>query len=563
MIRQNQVGNIPAEGGTGRVFYHHTKLLLLLILAVAAFLRLFKLGQISPPGLNQDEAAAAWNAWCLLKTGKDQVGESWPIFWMHGLGGKPTTLHVYALLPFQLVGGMNILTTRLPAAVGGVFTVILIYFVGKRLFDKQIALVAAGLLAIDPWQIQQSRWGHDAALSALWGIAPLAAMLWANMPVSDEKAAVPRPIRAAFAGAVTGIVCYGYHAVRLFVPTFLFLTFLVTLPAWLRIVKTRKGIAAVAAFGIMLGATFGPLAWQHIFHPERMARADQYQRMVFAEPMPQALRDIGVLYLQHFGLDFLFIHGDPYVVQAPPGIGQFQWYMLPLMVSGLIFLIYRLKDSYAARILLVCILAYPAGDCFNQAAGPHSLRSLPGLWGLVLPAAVGAVVAVKWLWKQNRNLAAVIVAVFVIAAAVLNVRYFYRFYGEFNREPEIYHGYHADLVDAGKWLRPRFNDFDAVFCTDKGMNMPYIITLVVLGYEPGRWFNEPREVFHIEGHDDIYTRYGKMYFMYGQPIEPILSALPHTARVLFIVRPGELGLKNPIYQICRPDEAVTLWICRP
>jgi 4-amino-4-deoxy-L-arabinose transferase-like glycosyltransferase len=563
MIWHNETGNIPLQNDTKTPFYHNTRFILFLILVVASLFRLVKLGQISPPGLNQDEAAAAWNAYCLLKTGKDQVGDSWPIFWMHGLGGKPTTLHVYALLPFQFIGGMNILTTRLPAAVGGIFTVFLIYFAGKRLFDKQIALLAAGLLAIDPWQIQQSRWGQDAALCALWGIAPLAAMLWANLPVSDDENAVPRPVYAALAGVITGIVCYGYHAVRLFVPAFLVLTFLVTLPGWWRILKTRKGLLAVAAFGITFAATFGPLVWQQIFHSERMARPDQYQRMVFALPLPAALKEIGDHYIAHFGLDFLFIHGDHNVIQSPPGIGLFHWYMLPLMISGLIFLIYRFRHSFAARILLVCILIYPVGDCFNQDGSPHALRSLPSLCGLVLLAAVGTVVGFRWLQKQNRNLATALVAIFVIAAVVLNIRYFYHFYGEYNRRPEIYHGYHADLVEAGKWLRPRFNDFDAVFWTTEGTNMPYIITLVVLGYDPEQWLREPREGFRMVGYDDFYSRYGKMHFMYGQSLEPAMNALPPNPRVLVIVRPGELGLKNPIHQIYRPDGTATLWMCQP
>jgi len=537
--------------------------ILTLILLVAGVLRLVKLGEISPPGLNQDEAAAAWNAWCLLKTGKDQVGESWPIFYMHGLGGKPTTLHVYALLPFQLVGGMNIFTTRLPAAVGGILTVFLIYFVGRRLFDEQIGLVAAALLAIDPWQIQQSRWGHDAALSALWGIAPLAAMLWAKLPVSDDKDASPRPVYAAFAGAVAGIVCYGYHAVRLFVPVFLFLTFLVTLQGWRRSLKTRKGLLAAGAFVITFIVTFGPLAWQHIFHPEKMARPDQYQRMVFAEPVPAALRDIATHYIQHFGPDFLFIRGDHYVIQAPPGMGQFHWYMLLLMLSGLIFLIYRLRHSGAARILLVSILVYPLGDCFNQAASPQALRSLPGLCGLVLLAALGAVVGVKWLWKQNRRIAISLTAIFLIAAVVLNVRYFYRFYGEYNRQPDVYHGYHTDLVEACKWLRPRFKDCDAVFCTPTKISIPYIITLVVLDYEPAKWFSEPRRMLPVENRDEIYTRYGKMYFMYDQTFLPVLSGLSRKDNILFIVRPGECGLKNPIHQIYQPDGKASLWLCKP
>jgi hypothetical protein len=29
----------------------------------------------------------------------------------------------------------------------------------------------------------------------------------------------------------------------------------------------------------------------------------------------------------------------------------------------------------------------------------------------------------------------------------------------------------------------------------------------------------------------------------------------------FVVRPGELGLKNPVHVIRRPDGKVVLWIC--
>ena len=45
--------------------------MLLLILLLAATLRLANLDEI-PPGLHVDEATNAWDAYTLLKTGKDQ-----------------------------------------------------------------------------------------------------------------------------------------------------------------------------------------------------------------------------------------------------------------------------------------------------------------------------------------------------------------------------------------------------------------------------------------------------------------------------------------------------------
>ena len=544
-------------------FWHSTGARLICIVLLGGALRFYNLKQ-SPPGLNQDEAANAWNAYCLLKTGKDQAGVSWPIFYTHSLGGNSSTLYIYALLPFQAIGGLNIITTRLPAAAGGVITILLVYLVGKRLFDKNTGLAAALLLSLNPWHLQQSRWGHEASLGTLLGIAPLAVMLWANLPFSNSKDVSPRVLPAAIAGLVTGICCYGYHSVRLYLPVALVTAGLVTLPAWWHQFKTRRGARAICMYILGFAFTFGPLAWQHIFHPEGIARHSQFQKALFsADSISLTITNIASRYIQHFGPDFLFIHGDPYQIQSPPDAGQFHWYMLLLMVLGFIFIIHRFRPSYSARVLLALVLTYPIGDCFFKGDGMHALRSSPGLCSLILLGAFGLICGIRWLAKRNRSLANIIVVVFIVLAVGLNVRYLYHFYGEYNRRPVVYHGYYSDLVEACNWLRPRFDDdkIQAVFCSTDGMGMAYIVTLVCLKYDPGRWFGEARH-FTTFDEFDFCDSYGKMYFMYGSA-QPILDKLPAfglNGDVIFIVRPGELDLENPVHRIYRPDGQETLRI---
>ena len=548
-------------------FWRRTAVLLLLIVLLAAFLRLVNLGQ-SPPGLNQDEAANAWNAYCLLKTGKDQVGVSWPIFYLRALGSNNTPLYIYAMIPFLAAGGLSIWAARLLSAVAGILCIPLIYYVASRLFDRYVGLVAALLLAFNPWHLHISRWAIEAGICPLLGIAPLALMLWANLPLDDDKNRIPRPFIAALAGVVIGICCYGYWPILLFIPVFLALIVLVTLSAWWCCLKTRKGVLAVAGFIFGFAVTFGPLAWQYIFHPEGIARRAQQLRwggaIIGSGPLPVVLNNIAVRYAQHFGLDFLFVHGDHFSIQSPPDAGQYHWYMLPLMVSGLIVLFGRLKLSRAARILLVFIVTYPVGDCLYHAASAHALRSSPGLCSLILLGGVGAVSAGRWLWKQSRFSALTVIAGFVVVVVGLNARYLHCFYGEYNRRPQIYHRYHVDLIEACDWLRGRFDDVDAVFCTTDGMNQPYIITLAALGYDPQRWFHEQRDLSFVTSEGfDIYTRYGKMHFMYGPSFMPALRELRQKSpqsRIIFIVRPGELGLKGPIHKIYGPDGEATLWI---
>ncbi|HEY8848400.1 MAG TPA: hypothetical protein VIO12_03855, partial [Thermoanaerobaculia bacterium] len=95
--------------------------LLGITLITAAALRLTQLER-APAGLDVDEAANAWNAWCLAQTGRDQHGKSWPITDSAGFGQGTTTLYLYVLLPFYRAFGLTTTTTRLPAAIGGVLT---------------------------------------------------------------------------------------------------------------------------------------------------------------------------------------------------------------------------------------------------------------------------------------------------------------------------------------------------------------------------------------------------------------------------------------------------------
>ena len=545
----------------------NTWVILLFILLLAAFLRLVKLGQISPLGLNQDEAANAWSAYCLLKTGKDYSGAHWPIYYVRNLGGNSTPLYVYLLLPFQALGGMSIYTTRLPGALGGIFTVWLIYFVARRLFNTETGLAAAALLAVNPWHLQQTRWGHEASIAPLLGLAPLALMLWAGLPISNDKTAAPRPLIAAVAGALTGIGCFGYHSVRLFVPIFIFAAVLLNLPGWYQTLKTRKGLFAIAAFFIAFAATFGQLAYLHIFHPEGIGRHALYQpAWVGSAGLSVAIKEVASRYIQHFGPDFLFLNGDLYAIQGPPVGGQFHWYELPLMLAALLVLLIKFRSSPSLRTILAFILAYPVGDSLGwNMLSIHALRSAPGLCSLILLSAVGVVEAAKWLWKQNRDSAIITVMVFAAAVVIFNVRFFYHFYGEYNRRPPVYHMLHTDLVEACQWLRPRLDDFDAVYFTAGNFNMPYVLTAVALGYDPKRWFSEPLDV-NTPGEWDIYTHYGKLYFLYDNSLLPSLKERHKNGRTLLVMRPGELNLENPgqqvLHKIVRPDGEVVLLICQ-
>ncbi len=557
---------IPPAGSAGRG-PPGAAITLAVILALGAAIRLVHLTQ-SPPGLNQDEAANAWNAWSLLKTGRDQTGERWPLFSTRCHGGYSSILHLYWMMPFQWVGGLNVPTTRLPFAVGGVITLGLMCYIGNRMFGRPVGLIAAGLTALNPWHIQQTRWGHEASLCPLLVSLTLASMIWARLPVTDSDEA-PRPLRAVLAGILLGMSFYGYQAMRVFLPGFMVLLVLSTLPAWWKSARTRTGALALAGFAAAALGLFGPLAWKHITEPQRIGR-----QMTEAAWEPGAstlgkLKAAAGRYPGHFGPEFLFIHAEKLRVDSqvfsltiakPPLAGAFAWYTLPLFVAGGVAVIARIRRSRPARVLAAAVLAYPLGDCVAAADGVHVLRSLPGLPGLILLTAWGGWTGFQWLRSRHLAAARAAAGLMAIAAGGLSVHFAYNMLIDYPRRDSINQFFQSDLAAICRWLRPRLDDVDAVFCANAGFNQPYVITLVLLNHDPARWFREEHEI-DASGRWDQHHRYGKWRFIHdvGATQREVESLLAQPRRrVLFILRPTARMSFPLVHQASRPDGTVTL-----
>jgi hypothetical protein len=366
---------------------------------------------------------------------------------------------------------------------------------------------------------------------------------------------------AALAGAVIGLACYGYQAMRAFLPAFVVATVAVTLSAWWAQLKDPSGRRAAAAFVLCGFVVFGPLAWKHVAAPEQIGQQLQAYR-VWNEGDSAARKVLSILarYPCHFGPDFLFQRGDTFVIQSPPGMGMFHLYMLPLFVAGAVVGVRRWRASRACRIVLVAVLVYPVGDCLARYDGAHALRSLPGLCGLILLAALGLVETLRWLAGRKRVVAQASGAVLAVCVAGSSMVYLPSFFGSFNRDPLIYHAFHVDLLEACEWLRPRFANANAVLVTTTGMNMPYVITLVGLEYDPRQWLAGVHDVQTVNQWD-YHKRFGKVYFPYDDSANAALELLKkndHKDHVYLILRPEQTPLDNPVHRIRRPDGQVVL-----
>ena len=537
---------------------------LLAILLVAGGLRLGALAD-APAGLNQDEAASAWNAWALLHTGRDQHGQPWPVFYMRAFGANRSTLYAWLLIPFQALGGLNIWTTRLPNALGGVFTVWLAYWIGRRLFDRDAGLCAAGLLAITPWSLQLSRWGHEGCLTPLLCALPLASWLWAGLPPTvggqrqhklscddesrddqsrrdqsrDRKGAVSAG-RAVLTGLATGLCCYGYPAARIFIPAMLLAYVAATWPAW---ASRRRGLWwPLAVFALAFAATFGPLAWQHVFNAEAIGRRAA-GIWVWSADQPLAARVGSVLarYPGHFGHDFLFGDGDHYETAWASGHGVLYGFMAPLLIVGAGCVFSNARRDAGARVLLAWLLVYPVGDCLTQHVSMHAMRSAAGVVPLALLAGLGLAGAGRWLRRQAPRGVALTVGVVLGWLVIAQTGAFlWRLFVTRNHEQAVFQSQHVDFVEACHWLRGRLDEYDAVAFTVTETTLVYSVTLVALEYDARRFGAEPRE--YGPGPWERCLRYGHVYFLERGVRERLLRELGSNARgdrLLLFLRPQD------------------------
>lgn len=544
---------------------------LVVVLLVALLFRVVALDRV-PPGLNQDETANAWSAYCLLKTGRTAFGEPWPLFYYRGLGANRSALFLYFILPFQALGGLNVWTMRLPAALAGVATVWLLYWVAARLFGRPTGLIAAGLLAINPLHIEMTRWGHEASIIPLLICLPIAALLWAGLPLaqrmttrssgSQDDEVEPRPVRALVAGAVTGLCCYGYPAVRLMLPVWFLFAVLVNLRQWARLV--RQHWRAALLFGIGVGMTFGPLLYMHVTQPEHINRRGAMTWLWLPEdPVPRRVEMVIDRYLAHFHPHFLFEQGDADGIAWTPGFGFVPQYYLPLWLLGLIVLLPRVKFSSAARFVLVGTLLYPAADAISWHISLHAFRSSAGLIALLLLAAAGLSPILLFLLRRRmRTTLLALVAALIGTAAPGQIRFANSYFLDRGMQQEVYDGNAVDLVTACRWLRPRLEQYDAVIFTTLGFNQPYLATLMVFEHEPRQWFDEPRRWFN-DGWWDVYRRYGKVYFLPPEERAALLremAADDQPQRVALVLDAVEAAPGQPVQVIIGPADRPELVI---
>lgn len=366
----------------------------------------------SPATMNFDEAALGYNAYSLLKTGKDEYGVSWPLSLRSFNDYKPA-LYSYLSIPFIKLWGLNQTSTRMVSAIAGTVSLVFLYLILKEFIKGPwLRLFILLILSLQPWRLHYSRVAFESNLSAMF----FAGAMWSVLKSRDKFSWW----RSAGIFILGGLSIYSYHSARVALPGVLFLWFLDPIKIifkkdWVKtgLRQMRNNWKRLVIMGVILVVAIPIFRGQSSLVLTRLRQTNLFAR--FYPYTPSELIESGnfwfnwknepiyylggmvlgrvLAYLSPIDLStrvFHWIKGSP---QAIAGLNMYGWLEVLFLVAGFFWLLGHLKEDGKYRLLIywtLCGIA-PAAVTWNWF---HPLRSLNIYPALDVLIALG--IALTW-----------------------------------------------------------------------------------------------------------------------------------------------------------------------
>ena len=396
------------------------------VVFLALVLRFYQLGQ-NPPSLDWDETAHGYNAYSILKTGRDEYGYKFPLSFRSFDDYKPP-VYTYLVVPSIAIFGLNDFAVRFPSAFLGVLAVLFTYLMVKELFPRppsqlvnsleirnlklDIPTLAALMLAISPWHLQFSRVAFETNSAIFWSVFGTFAFL---------KGINAKQIKIIFwitlASIAFGINLFMYHNARVFIPIYaLMLLYLFRKVLWEnRVYLILPSVIAIIFSVILIPIVFS-ISGQLRFKGTTIFAdvSPQYKAsQLIAQDEQSGQLSIGRIfhnrrfvyipilvenYLSHFRPDFLFLNADMDRHHAPQ-IGLLYLWDLPFLLLGLVLLLKTWKQT-RSKFLLGWFLIAPIPSSLALGA-PASLRLI--LWMPLLQIIVAMGTLRFWAWSPSQR----------------------------------------------------------------------------------------------------------------------------------------------------------------
>jgi len=498
-------------------------ILLISIVILAAFLRLYKLDSV-PPSLNWDEVDAGYNAYTIANWARDEWGVFLPLVFTSFRDDKHP-VHIYLTVPIVRLFGLSDFTTRLPGAIIGVLSVIVIFFLARIIFKSDlIALLSALFLTVSPYHLHFSR--------GLWEIN--FALFFFMLGLLMFYLALQRKgwlINISFLSF--GISILSYHSSKIIVPPILLMLIILYIKDLKRLsINFYLGILTLVVFTIILIGNPRILGFARVqqtqFSKDIIEETQTFQK---TKSHILGLSEITLnQYLTHFTPQYLFESGDQSPRNSVKVFGEFYKIDALFIIVGLVYLM--LLKSRVALIIFTWLLLSPIPSSLVSHA-PNATRAVFMMGSINLLAALGAGKIINWFGGKIRVFIIVIILVLLSIQVYPYLRYYFEGYP---KKDAIDWQYGMKQIVEFVRTHPEYTQ---VYMTDI-RSQPYIFFLFYLQTPLPDYLNT---VVYNRGENKSYSTvaYFDKYFFGGwDPIESIPSE-----GVLYVLSPSQYdGLRR-------------------
>ncbi|HVT01007.1 MAG TPA: glycosyltransferase family 39 protein [Patescibacteria group bacterium] len=490
-------------------------LILGLIILLGLILRFFWLGKV-PVSLHRDEAFLGYNAYSILKTGKDISGNFMPIH-LESFFFSPAG-YSYFSIPFIAIFGLNQFSVRVASALFGTLTIPLIYLLTISLFKKNkssfnIAYLTAFIFAISPWSIDLSRVSVENTI-VLFFIC-LGTLLYVSY-VNNKKL-----YYLIFAFVSFFLTLFIYQAPRAFLPLFIPFLFIVFSGGIKKIFLNKLPwllYLILIILPVVLIVRSPDLSWRLqslsiLNNPATKIAVDQELVNDTLAGSPYLLartihnKPIGYLFtftnnfFKHLSFDFLFSDGGYPDRFRIPQVGLLYLFEFPLILLGIYYLIRR--ESKIITLLAGWIVLGIVGTAITFDDIPNLQRTLIILPALSILSGYGLYSIYEFVLfsKKSRKVFVVLAGLIIFANFTYYIFQYYtqgRFYRTWYRQD----GYEKLVTEVNK-LAPNYK---YIVVTSKE-SAPTILFLFYSKYDPATFQKETSSINMKESDHVNFSKY--------------------------------------------------------
>lgn len=452
---------------------------IIIIIVFASLIRLWGLGEI-PPHLRNDEAALGYNAYSILKTGRDEHGQFLPLVFQ-SFGDWKMGGYIYLTVPFIAIFGLTDLAVRLPSAIFGIISVWLFYQIVLQIFaKKRLALIAGAVFATSPIYIIFSRGAWEVNVSLT---LTLAAILLFLKAVSGETKLFL--LSAVFFGMTLPVA----HTAKLSTPIIL----AVLLIAYYKQVKkiSLKLIFLSILIGIILTIPAGLS-----FVQGKITRITTLSIFSYHENVTSTFQSIANRWFSLYSVSALFIKGDTNPQHTAPNTGPLLFLDSIFAAAGIIKII---RDgTYKQNIFIwfsLTLLSFPSALTIEKA---NFERVLP----MFIPILIVVSLGIESLWENIQKFKSYIKPILIISIFLYLLNYIYFLDQYFIHGPKKNDAWQYGYKQIVDKITP-IQQTGQKIIVQQSLEHPYIFFLFYQKYDPLEYQQIVKSVFvpNREGKD--------------------------------------------------------------